>query len=209
LQNGSLRWKAQRYARFGPQQPQIPRWATYTSASPAATDAAATFADSNYFQWAAVNGIQAHNLELVRENNCVVLAHQGCMWRACNKDCYSDCYSNVFLSSTSSIGQVAAVIWASSAVASTLGLLPYSWHPALLHHVQHGAGASVRTTVAMAVCVQATFQGGLRGVKAVQSIAAGAALVTVPRNMALMVTPQMQCPFPEFVDVQYWQACPW
>ena len=45
--------------------------------------------------------------------------------------------------------------------------------------------------------------------QATAPIAAEETLVTLPRAAALLLTPKMRCPFPEYLDVGYWDTSPW
>ena len=50
---------------------------------------------------------------------------------------------------------------------------------------------------------------GLRGLAAIDAVKAGDILISVPRKASVLVTPRMRCPFPEFVDKDYWDRCSW
>ena len=45
--------------------------------------------------------------------------------------------------------------------------------------------------------------------QATAPIAAEETLVTLPRAAALLLTPKMRCPFPDFIDSGYWDTSPW
>jgi hypothetical protein len=58
--------------------------------------------------------------------------------------------------------------------------------------------------------VTQAYFGDLRGAKALQPVAAGEALITVPRAAALVVEPRgSRCPCPDFVAPSYWKEAPW
>ena len=50
---------------------------------------------------------------------------------------------------------------------------------------------------------------GIRGMEAREAIAADESFVSLPRAAALVVTPKIKCPFPDFVDAEFWSAKPW
>ena len=50
---------------------------------------------------------------------------------------------------------------------------------------------------------------GLRGLAAIDAVKAGDILISVPRKSSVLVTPRMRCPFPDFVDRDYWERCTW
>jgi hypothetical protein len=51
--------------------------------------------------------------------------------------------------------------------------------------------------------------GGLRGMAASEAIEADDLLIRVPRYSAIVLSPRIPCPFPDFVDKDYWQTAPW
>lgn len=54
----------------------------------------------------------------------------------------------------------------------------------------------------------ATFD-GLRGMTATSGIKPDALLVSVPRRSAIVLTPRQKCPFPDWIQREYWEAAPW
>ena len=50
---------------------------------------------------------------------------------------------------------------------------------------------------------------GIRGVQAREAIAPNETFVALPRAAALVVTPKIKCPFPDFIDAAFWNAKPW
>ena len=52
------------------------------------------------------------------------------------------------------------------------------------------------------------FFGNLRGAKALDAIAPGDPIVSIPQAAALVVAPQARCPLPG-VDQKAWKELPW
>jgi hypothetical protein len=50
---------------------------------------------------------------------------------------------------------------------------------------------------------------GLRGMAAAIDIAIDDKVVSLPKEMALLVTPRQKCPFPELCDPGFWSSAPW
>lgn len=42
-----------------------------------------------------------------------------------------------------------------------------------------------------------------------EAIAPDESFVSLPRAAALVVTPKIKCPFPDFVDPTFWSEKPW
>lgn len=57
--------------------------------------------------------------------------------------------------------------------------------------------------------VQPAVFEGLRGMAASGPIKAEEQLISVPRATAITLAPKQNCPFPDFVDVEYWKNSPW
>lgn len=55
---------------------------------------------------------------------------------------------------------------------------------------------------------EASFK-GVRGLKAKTTIAKGEEIVSIPRRIALWVTPRSSCPFPQWIDSKYFKQAPW
>ena len=42
-----------------------------------------------------------------------------------------------------------------------------------------------------------------------EAIAPDESFVSLPRSAALVVTPKIKCPFPDYVDAGFWSSKPW